>query len=97
MTNNNPFTEISQRLEAIERRLANLGTKGPEPEFVGIDQACEILNLTKSTVYKKTFENTLPHYKAGKKLMFKRSELLDIINRGRVKQTHGPRGIVVED
>ncbi len=91
---NNPFTDLSQQLDSIERRLANL--KGANaPEYVDIDEAGKILHLSKSAIYKKTMADELPFYKFGKNLIFKRAELLDFISNHR----HNPgtsQGVQIE-
>ncbi len=55
-----------------------LGMKSAEPDnrLVGIDEACEILRRKKSTVYHMVREGKLPHYKVGKMLEFRPSELI---------------------
>lgn len=45
-------------------------------------EACELLRITKSNLYKMTANNTIPHYKCGKLLRFKSSELMDYVERG---------------
>jgi len=42
-----------------------------------LNQAAEYVSLSKSAIYKKTSERNIPHFKQGKKLYFKRSELDD--------------------
>ena len=49
------------------------------PEILHIDQAAELLNLAKATIYCLTSKGKIPHFKTGKKLYFKRSELLEWI------------------
>ncbi len=45
-------------------------------------EACELLRITKSNLYKMTANNSIPHYKCGKLLRFKASELIDFVERG---------------
>lgn len=103
------FSEMQRHWELIEegrRKLERLMTtpqkiKGfasddqTRPEFVNIDQASKVLNLSKSTIYKRTMNNELPHYKHGKKLMFKYSELIEFINKHKVKPVE-QKGIMIE-
>lgn len=60
-------------------------TAVPQKEILSIAEACELLNLAKQTIYTHTSKGTLPHFKRGKKLYFRRSELLAWIENG--KQT----------
>ena len=46
-------------------------------EVLNLNQAAEYVSLSKSAIYKKTSERNIPHFKQGKKLYFKRSELDD--------------------
>lgn len=50
-----------------------------------MDEAILFLGLSKSAIYKKTSSNNLPHYKQGKKLYFKKSELEDWMLSNAVK------------
>lgn len=59
----------------------------PEPEFISSDAACEVLGIKKPSLYGKVHRNEIPFYKEGKKLMFKRSELIDVINKSRKATT----------
>ena len=47
-----------------------------ENRFIGIDDASRLLNLSKSTIYKRTMSNDIPHYKPGGKLLFLQEELI---------------------
>jgi len=55
----------------------------PVNEIIGIGEACDLLNLAKPTIYTRTSKGTIPHFKKGKKLYFRRSELLAWIDEGR--------------
>jgi excisionase family DNA binding protein len=44
-------------------------------EVLNLNQAAEYVSLSKSAIYKKTSERNIPHFKQGKKLYFKQSEL----------------------
>ncbi len=77
----NPFELIIEKLDNIETLIrSNLkndnGTK-TITEVLNLKQAAEYVSLSKSAIYKKTSERGIPHFKQGKKLYFKRSELDD--------------------
>jgi excisionase family DNA binding protein len=55
-----------------------------DSELIDVKQASAMLNLARATVYEKTSLKLLPHYKKGKKIMFKRSELLAWLESGKV-------------
>ena len=91
----NPFELILNRLNAIEELLRTLmkNDKGAVvltasiPNVINLNQAAEYVSLSKSTMYKKTAERTIPHFKQGKKLYFKRSELDDWLTAQKIS-TH---------
>jgi excisionase family DNA binding protein len=51
--------------------------------LIGIDEASVVLRLKRSTVYAHTSNRTIPHYKRGGRLYFRRSELLAWLVEGR--------------
>jgi excisionase family DNA binding protein len=61
---------------------------GNESTLINIQEAAALLNLAVATVYEKTSEKLIPHYKHGKKVMFKKSELLAWVESRRVKTIH---------
>jgi excisionase family DNA binding protein len=59
-----------------------------EATLINIQEAAALLNLAVATIYEKTSEKLIPHYKHGKKIMFKKSELLAWVESRRVKTIH---------
>jgi excisionase family DNA binding protein len=53
--------------------------------LLNIQEAAALLNLAVATIYEKTSERSIPYYKHGKKIMFKKSELLAWVESRRVK------------
>ncbi len=47
-----------------------------EITFLKLQEASELLRTSKSTLYKMTMNNTIPHYKVGRGLRFKKEELI---------------------
>ncbi len=89
----NPFSVINEKLAEIQRRI-NLPEK-PAEDWLDINGACDLLKLSKSAIYKRTMEQSIPFYKTGKKLLFKRSELEEYIAGFRT--VNAPlRGIQIE-
>jgi excisionase family DNA binding protein len=52
-------------------------------EFLNITQVSKLIGLEESTIYGLTSKRKIPHYKPGKKLLFKRSEILAWIDKSR--------------
>lgn len=59
--------------------------KENQSTLMGIQEAAALLNLAVATLYEKTSQRTIPHYKHGKKIMFKKSELLAWVELRKVK------------
>ena len=75
--------------ESLREILAEGGFQsGNESTLINIQEAAALLNLAVATVYEKTSEKLIPHYKHGKKIMFKKSELLAWVESRRVKTIH---------
>lgn len=75
--------------ESLREILAEGGFEsGNESTLINIQEAAALLNLAVATLYEKTSEKLIPHYKHGKKIMFKKSELLAWVESRRVKTIH---------
>lgn len=52
----------------------------PKPEkvkaYLSIDEVCELVDLSKQTVYTMTHKKSIPHIKKGGKLLFNRLEII---------------------
>lgn len=85
----NPFELIMRKLDAIESLLRNVSSVpdkqlAPVAEVLNLNQASEYISLSKSAIYKKTSERNIPHFKKGKKLYFKRSELDEWLTENKI-------------
>lgn len=56
--------------------------------LINVQEAAALLNIAVNTIYEKTSEKLIPHYKHGKKIMFKKSELLAWVESRRVPTIH---------
>lgn len=61
-----------------------INSPGKNSDLINIQEAAALLNLAVNTIYEKTSERTIPFYKHGKKIMFKKSELLAWIDSRKV-------------
>ena len=84
---------LTAKVDALQETLDKFMSQYNDPSvnegMIGVDEACEILKLKKSTIYNYIEHNTLPHYQPGRKLLFKRSELLAWL--AETKQSHQDR------
>lgn len=75
--------------ETLKEILAEDKVTGEnQSTLINIQEAAALLNLAVATIYEKTSEKLIPHYKHGKKIMFKKSELLAWVESRRVKTIH---------
>ena len=79
--------EVGQLKEMLGRILEKDAQPTSTDEMIGIDEACIILNMKKSTVYANVQQGRIPYYRPSKKLLFKRAELIDWLETGRRKTT----------
>jgi|LSQX01.3.fsa_nt_gb excisionase family DNA binding protein len=53
--------------------------------FLTVQQVAELLDLQPSTIYQMVWKKTIPYYKPfGRRLYFKKEEILEILNKGRI-------------
>src|SRR3954469_10373201 len=78
------LTRIEDRLELLEQLLTEKAD-----DVLDVDAVHALTGLSKSAVYQKTCSRNgeppeLPHYKQGKRLYFRRSEIMSWLTRRRV-------------
>ena len=76
----NQLDIILKRLDQIESNLTS------EKMILNIDEVCILTGITKSTMYKLTSTNQIPHYKKIKQLMFDKKEVMEWVKKGRVRE-----------
>lgn len=88
----NPFELIIEKLNAIEDLLKKtkednrtfVVLNSSLPDVLNLKQASEYISLFKSAIYKKTAERSIQHFKQGKKLYFKTSNLSEWLTKLRI-------------
>ena len=78
----NPFEIILEKLDRIEKAIANLNANGPlasANDPMDIKALSAYIKTSPSAIYKFTSEGSIPHYKNGKRLYFKKEEINDWI------------------
>lgn len=76
---------VQETIERVVQEYDLLGQKEAHKEILTIDEACELLNLAKPTIYTLTSRGEIPHNKVSKKLLFRYSDLLAWVDSGRCK------------
>lgn len=69
--------------EILSEDLKSL--KSDLPDILNIGEAASFLKLKITTLYEKTSQKLIPHFKKGNKLYFNRKELEEWIKTGKVK------------
>mgnify|MGYP001032567055 CR=1 FL=1 len=78
------FKELVQ--EAVEQALNKVPQEEktiPEEELLNIEQACALLQCSKTTLYHHRKSGKLPYLQRGRKIFFRKSDLLSEINLSR--------------
>lgn len=83
---------LLEKVNRIETLLNNIKFDGDINTAIGDElltakQTSEFLDISMSNLYKKTMNREIPHYSNGKKLYFKKEEVLSWVFSNRVK-TH---------
>lgn len=82
----NPFEIILEKLNNIEKAIEKLNIKpNSDDDFMNIEQAASFVGLSKATVYGLTHVRKIPHFKVGKRLYFKKSDIVNWITSTKVK------------
>lgn len=66
----------------VDKLIESSNPKRAE-QFLDMEEACAIIKHTKASIYKLCCLRKIPHYKQGKLLRFKESELLDWLAQGK--------------
>lgn len=77
---------VREALAAVPgiRPQAAPGNNPAEEPLVSVAEAAKITGLAVNTLYDKTYQRAIPHYKKGKRVYFRPSELVAWIAGGRV-------------
>ena len=66
---------IREELDRILEHIAHQPVS--EDEYIDLSEAARLTGFAETTIYGLTSKREIPHYKPGKKLRFKRSELIE--------------------
>jgi excisionase family DNA binding protein len=88
---------IVERLASSNQVLNKSQEESDVKEYLSIEEASKLIGLAISTIYSLTHRNEIPHIKKGKKLWFKRSELLQWLDSGHVESQEDLEAKAMED
>lgn len=66
--------DIESILNRILKEISDLKS-GQTKDFLSVDETADFLGIPKSSVYQHSHKRTIPYFKTGKKLYFKRADL----------------------
>ena len=84
----NPFELILERLDRIEKALEKLNAITPvtiDDSLMDINEIAAYLKMAVPSIYGLTHRNSIPHFKIGKKLYFRKDEINKWIFSKRIK------------
>ena len=75
--------------DAVDKAMAKyqstpVVTQPAVKEIFNVDEAASFLGLSKSRIYKMTHHKEVPYYTTGKRVYFKREDLLDYVTKHRI-------------
>ena len=94
-SNNELIKKLEDRIRQLENQMEILGPAeeliqyieriGKESftakDILSLDEACFLLNASKSQLYKLTRTHRIPHYKPNRKIYFLKSELVEWVKQ----------------
>jgi excisionase family DNA binding protein len=81
----NPFEIILEKLNSIEKAIEKLNAQpNSDDVFMNIEQVASFVGLSKTTIYGLTHDRSIPHFKTGKRLYFRKSEIVNWITSSKV-------------
>jgi len=82
-------TMVGSMIEDYNQKNPQAGLNNPNPnllpEFLIQDQAARFLGISKSALYTMTSKNVIPYHKKGRRNYFKKSDLIQWIESGRIR------------
>ena len=67
----------------IEKKLKEILAKGnSDDDYLTAKEVQNLLNISHSTMWRKEKANEIPFVRIGRKKLYKRSELIEVLNKG---------------
>jgi len=92
------LSDLDQLIQNSVKKALASSTQAPSPEQpdrLNVDQACKLLNRTRSWIFKKTMLKEIPFGKFGSRLVFSRKEL-EAWMESQTIPVENPSGIMAE-
>lgn len=79
-------TMLADSVEAIITKHLRDLTSPPSEELLNRTEAAQFLNINKVTLWKRTCEGAIPAHRQGRRVLYRKSDLLDSLKRIRTTQ-----------
>ncbi len=83
----NPFLEIQQRLDSLEKLVISTVQKrngsDEKDDYLSVSDVADLLGITPNSIYRLVMLRKIPHRKVNKLLYFSRREMHDFIESGK--------------
>lgn len=76
--------ELVSEIKSLNNNL-NIAKESDDNDIIDVEAASKLLNISKPTIYLKVSKRQIPYMKNGKKLLFSKKEILQLIRSNRVK------------
>ena len=83
-------TSVQEMISAMRKDLRDynlllsklsLVSTSSSQDIINFQECCQLTGLSASTLYKKTALRLIPHFKEGKRVLFRRKQILDWLTR----------------
>jgi excisionase family DNA binding protein len=82
-----PLTELDEHITAaVNKAVARITKPEPVNDRIGFAEACILIGVSKSKLYKLTAENKVPCSRFGRKVVFSKKELLQWVDEHTFKE-----------
>ena len=82
---------LTEQVASLKEMVSALQAPAPEEKsLIGIEEACEVIQKGKPTIYALVRKGIIPAYKRGKQLYYYREELLAWVESGRKSHALAP-------
>jgi excisionase family DNA binding protein len=76
-------SRVAEKIYDLQKKDSEKRIGQTENELMNISQVAELLNLALPTIYTMTCKREIPFIKKGKKLYFKKKDVLEWLDAGR--------------
>lgn len=72
---------IREEIQAVLNEILGMPIVEVNEAYLTVDQVSKMYNMAKGSVYNLVHQNKIPFYKSGRKVLFKNSELRNLMKK----------------